>query len=63
MKLREPRGGGGKGGLSVDSATSADHQAELRAIFEGRKDGPVPALWGAVIDEWLPPCVVDISID
>jgi hypothetical protein len=23
----------------------------------------VPALWGAVIDEWLPPSVGDISID
>ena len=23
----------------------------------------MPALWSAVIDEWLPPSVVDISID
>ncbi len=55
--------GGGKARLYVDSATSADQLAELRAIFEGKKDGPVPALWSAVIDEWLAPSVVDISID
>lgn len=55
--------GGGKARLYVDSATNADQQAELRAIFEGGKDGPVPALWSAVIDEWLPSHVVDISID
>ncbi len=55
--------GGGKARLYVDSTTSADQQAELRAIFEGRKEGPVPALWSAMIDEWLPPSVVDISID
>ncbi|MCH9054249.1 MAG: DUF1326 domain-containing protein [Proteobacteria bacterium] len=55
--------GGGKGRLYVDSATNANQQAELRAIFEGKKEGPVPALWSAAIDEWLPLSVVDISID
>ncbi len=55
--------GGGKARLYVDPATSADQLTELRAIFEGKKEGPVPALWSAVIDEWLPPSVVDISID
>ncbi len=55
--------GGGKARLYVDSATSADQLTELQAVFEGKKEGPVPALWSAVIDEWLPPSVVDISID
>ena len=55
--------GGGKGRLYVNSGASADQQAELQAIFEGNKEGPVPALWSGVIDAWLPPSVVDISID
>jgi hypothetical protein len=55
--------GNGKGRLYVNSATSPDQLEELQAIFEGKKEGPVPALWGAVIDEWLPPSVGDISID
>jgi hypothetical protein len=55
--------GGGKARLYIDTAASADQQAELQAIFEGQREGPVPAVWNAVIDEWLPPSVVDISID
>jgi hypothetical protein len=55
--------GGGKARLYFDTASSTDQQAEIQAIFEGRKEGPVPALWDAVIDEWLPPSVVDVNID
>ena len=55
--------GGGKARLYIDTKSSADQQAELQAIFEGQKEGSVPALWNAVIDEWLSPSVVDIGID
>jgi len=55
--------GGGKARLYVDGASSTDQQNALQAIFEGKKEGPVPALWSAVIDEWLMPAVADISID
>ncbi len=56
-------GGGGKARLYVDNGVSVEQQNALRAIFEGKKDGALPALWGAVIDEWVTPCVADISID
>ena len=55
--------GGGTARLYFDSATNAAQQAEIQAIFEGEKDGPVPALWNAVIDEWLPPITTSIDID
>jgi hypothetical protein len=55
--------GGGKARLYIDTAASADQQAEIQTIFEGQKEGPVPALWSAVIDEWLPPSVADVNID
>ena len=55
--------GNGKARLYIDSATSAEQQAEIRSIFDGSKDGPIPALWSAVVNEWLPPAVVDISMD
>ena len=55
--------GGGKARLYIDTATNAEQQAEIRAIFEGNKEGPVPALWSAIIDEWLSPSIVDINID
>lgn len=55
--------GDGKARLYIDSSTSAEQQAEIKGIFEGNKDGPIPALWSAVIDEWLPHTVADISID
>lgn len=54
--------GGGKARLYMDRATSAAQQAALRAIFEGEKEGSVPALWNAVIDEWLSPSVVEINL-
>lgn len=55
--------GGGTGRLYFDSSTSAAQQAEIQAIFEGEKEGPVPALWNAVVDEWLPPITTNINID
>ena len=55
--------GGGKARLYIDSSTSAEQQAEIKGIFVGNKDGPIPALWSAVIDEWLPHTVADVSID
>jgi len=55
--------GGGKARLYVDSAASANQKAEIQAIFEGKKDGIVPDLWSAIIDEWLPLSVVEISLD
>ncbi len=55
--------GNGKARLYVGAGTTAAQLEELQDIFEGRKDGPVPALWGAVIDEWLTPGVGDVSID
>ena len=56
-------GGGGRARLYVDGGSSTDQQNALQAIFEGKKEGPVPALWNAVIDEWLVPAVADINID
>ncbi len=55
--------GGGKARLYIDAATSPDQQAEIKEIFDGKKDGPIPALWSALIDEWLPHTVADIRMD
>ena len=41
--------GGGKARLYVDTASSADQQAELQAIFEGQREGPAQrAPWDAL---------------
>ncbi len=55
--------GGGKARLYVDAGAGTGQQDALQAIFEGKKEGPVPNLWSAVIDEWLVPAVADIGID
>lgn len=55
--------GGGKARLYIDSSTNEAQQAEIRGIFDGEKEGPIPALWGAVIEEWLPSSVVSIGMD
>ena len=55
--------GDGKARLYIDPAVSAEQQAAIRAIFEGESEGPVPALWGAVINEWLPPSITEIDIN
>jgi len=55
--------GGGKARLYVNNGTNGDQLAEIQSIFEGQKEGPVPALWSAIIDNWLTPSTVDISID
>jgi hypothetical protein len=55
--------GGGKARLYVDTGAGTDQQDALQAIFEGKKEGPVPNLWSATIDEWLVPAVADIGID
>ncbi len=55
--------GGGKARLYIDASANPDQQAEIKEIFDGKKDGPIPALWSAVIDEWLPLAVADIRMD
>jgi hypothetical protein len=55
--------GDGKARLYIDPAVSAEQQDAIKAIFEGEVEGPVPALWGAVINEWLPPSITEIDID
>ncbi len=46
--------GGGKARLYIDASASGDQRRELDEIFGGRKEGFLSAVWGAVIDEWLP---------
>jgi hypothetical protein len=55
--------GGGKARLYIDPTASAEQQAAIRAIFEGDVEGPVPALWSAIMGEWLSPSVTEINID
>ncbi len=55
--------GNGKARLYFDPAVSAEQQAAIGAIFEGEAEGPVPALWNAVIDEWLPPTTTEVGIN
>lgn len=55
--------GGGKARLYVDGGADAEQQTAVQAIFEGKKEGPVPALWSTVIDEWIAASVADISIN
>ena len=55
--------GKGKGRVLVDSGVSEAQRSEILSVFDGGKDGAVPALWGAVINEWLTPSDVDIDID
>lgn len=55
-------GGKGTARLYVDSTASDDQRRELEEIFGGKKEGFLSALWGAVIDEWLPTQTASISI-
>jgi hypothetical protein len=55
--------GNGKARLYFDPAVSAEQQTAIRAIFEGGVEGPVPAMWSAVISEWLSPSVTEVNIN
>ena len=54
--------GKGKARIYVGEGASDDQARELEGILSGGKEGHLQALWGAVIDEWLPAQTAGIEI-
>lgn len=55
--------GGGTARLYLDGAASAEQRDALEKILSGKDGGHLAALFGAVINEWLPSQVVQLDID
>ncbi len=54
--------GGGKARLYIDGSASEDQRRELDAIFSGKKEGHLKALWDATVDDWFATEIADVSI-
>lgn len=52
--------GNGTARLYIDAAATGEQQRELKAIFQGRKGGPMEIL-GGLISQWLPTQVTEID--
>jgi hypothetical protein len=46
--------GNGTARLYLDDAATIEQRRELEAIFSGKKGGPLEAVLGAVVSQWLP---------
>lgn len=55
--------GQGKARLYIDAGADDQQRRELEAIFGGKKDGFLSALWDAVIAEWLPAQTAEIELE
>ncbi len=55
-------GGKGTARLYIDESASDEQRRELEEILGGKKESFLSALWGAVIDEWLPTQTAKIDI-
>lgn len=55
-------GGNGTARLYIDESASEEQRRELEEILGGKKEGFLSALWGSVIDEWLPTQAAKIDI-
>lgn len=56
-------GGQGKARLFLDASASEEQRKEIEAIFSGKKGGMFEAVFGGVIDTWLPSKVAKIDIE